>query len=152
MLVSELGRGSVSGQRRSVSASCLVKVRVSPSRCHSDRHTGKKPVWSEFIGSTPSRAEGSSQHHSNPCQEGRTDYGRTDGGGMADDDDWESAWDSGVSLPDISPNWPATNFSNRPLRLVWQPKNNPTKKRSGNEIRKYGSLRINPFRALTSFC
>jgi len=43
------------------------------------------------------------------------------------------------------PDSPVTHFLNRPPRLVWLPKNNQTQKRSGNETRKYGTLRINPF-------
>jgi hypothetical protein len=59
---------------------------------------------------------------------------------MADDDDWESAWDSGVPFPRLS--WLTLA---RLLKLVSPLKNDPTQKRSRNETRNYGMLRTTPF-------
>jgi len=113
----------------------------------------KNAAWSGFIGTNQAAPTARGELSSNPTAtldrgtDGRTADGRTGEG-------WPMttignllgtrAYFSPTSLP-------VTHFLIRPPRLVWLPNNNLTQKRSGNETRKYGTLRINPFSALTSF-
>ena len=134
-------------------------LKVFKSR--SDRHSTRRPgdpaaEKCRVVGihrNQPSRANRQGGVSSNPTAtldrvtDGRTADGRTGEG-------WPMttignllgtrAYFSPTSLP-------VTHFLIRPPRLVWLPNNNLTQKRSGNETRKYGTLRINPFSALTSF-